>query len=108
MNTEKIYIGKGTQVKNFDMVNVTINVSQAEAHIFEYKGEKFLKITVAKTKATDKFGKTHAAYINTYSKQPESTAAVKENSSATATATKPKKAKKAVAKEKIEPSFSNH
>lgn len=98
--TEKIYIGKGTQVQNFDMYNVTLNLSKAEANIFEHNGEKFLRITVARTKQPDSLNRTHTAYVTPYQKA----------NGTPATGGTPEKSAKAKAekKEKIEPSFSNH
>jgi hypothetical protein len=100
--TEKSYIGKGKQVKNFDMYNVTLNITKAQAHFFEHNGEKFLKLTLAKTKETDTYGRTHTAYVTPYEKKQTAT-------SSASTVSEPKPAKKAKAKkEKIEPSFANH
>lgn len=64
METNRIYIGKGKQVQDFDMVEVSINLEAAEAQIFEYEGKRYLKFTVARMKQPDKFDKTHTAYID--------------------------------------------
>lgn len=100
-NTNKIYIGKGTQVKNYDMYNVVVNLSKAEAHIFEHNGEKFIKFTLSKTKQPDSFGKTHSAFIMPM---------VAKQAPATAGSDKTKKSRKAKpeVKEPLEVSFNNH
>ena len=64
MSTEKIYIGKGNQVKDYEMFSIVINVSQAKKFTTLAKnGDKILKLTLAKTINPDKFGNTHTAYI---------------------------------------------
>lgn len=64
MNTVKVYIGKGKQVKNLEMFNIVIDFEEALKYIFEYKGKSYLKFTLSKTKMDDKYGRTHAAYVN--------------------------------------------
>jgi hypothetical protein len=34
--------------------------------MFEYNGEKFIKLKVAKMKETNEYGKTHYVEVNTY------------------------------------------
>lgn len=100
-NTEKIYIGKGSQVKDFDLFNITINLTEAIAHAYVAKnGDKLLKFSFTKTKVADNFGRTHTAYIAV---QKNEAAEVKEPE--TVPATKPKKTR---APKKIDPSFANH
>lgn len=97
-NTEKIYIGKGIQIKNFDMFNITINLDKVKGHTFLNKaGETLVNFTFSKTKEADQFGKTHTAFL-----QVESIAKVEEP----VEKQKTKKAKKV--KEPLELSFANH
>lgn len=100
-NTEKIYIGKGNQVMNYEMFNVVINLTAAQGQTFTAKnGDTLLKFTFAKTKNPDNFGRTHTAYITTEAKN-----VVTEPAPAP---TKTKKARAKVKPEIIEPSFRNH
>ena len=75
-STEKIYIGKGNQVKDYDMFSIVINVSEAKKFTTLAKnGDKILKLTLTKTKNPDKFGNTHTAYVvpvqnETYAQEP--------------------------------------
>lgn len=62
MNT-KDYIGNGRQVKDLDIVKVTISMDEAEAFIHEYNGKKYLSFQVAKLKEPNQFGQSHSAYI---------------------------------------------
>jgi hypothetical protein len=61
---EKIYIGKGKKVENYDIVEVSINMDEASKHSFEYQGVNYLKFSVAAMKKTDDHGKTHTAYLS--------------------------------------------
>lgn len=61
---EKNYIGKGKKHETYDIVTVTINMEEAEKHIFEYEGKKYLKFEVAALSDETSFGKTHTAYVN--------------------------------------------
>lgn len=60
----KNYIGKGKKVNNLDIVTVTINMEEAEAHIFEFEGKKYLRFELAALKQADNYGKTHTAYVS--------------------------------------------
>lgn len=61
---EKNYIGKGKKVENLDIITVTLKMEEAEKHIFEVEGKKYLKFEVAALQNTDKYGRTHTAYIS--------------------------------------------
>ena len=63
-NFKKIYIGKGTQVEDMDMVTVNIDMDQASEFIFEYDGKKYLRFEVARMKETSQYGKTHTCYVS--------------------------------------------
>ena len=64
---ETIWVGSGKRVKDYDLINVSICVSDCEPHFFEYNGKKYLKVTVAgKKNGPDQYGKTHGVKINTY------------------------------------------
>lgn len=61
--SEKIYIGKGKQVKDYPMVQLSIKVSDVLKYAHEYKEETYLTFTVAQMREPDAYGKTHTAYI---------------------------------------------
>lgn len=62
---KKDYIGNGRQVKEMDIVNVTISMEEAQPFIHEYEGKKYLSFQVAKLKSPNQYGQTHSAYIYT-------------------------------------------
>jgi hypothetical protein len=62
---EAIYVGSGKQT-NENYINISIKESACQPHWFEYKGEKYLRLTVAKRKEVDQYGKTHNVKINNY------------------------------------------
>lgn len=59
----KDYIGRGTKHNQFDIIDVVLNMEQAEAHIFEYEGKKYLKFSVAARKSASQYGATHSVYV---------------------------------------------
>ena len=73
-NTEKIYIGNGTEKFDGGLVEFSLNLSklssEAKDHFFEYNGEKFIKLKVVKKR--DQYGKTHYVEVDTY--KPEAKA----------------------------------
>lgn len=66
----KKYIGKGKQVENMDIVEVSLNMAELQNYTFEYEGETFVKFNVAKLKEPDQYGKTHTVYVSV--KEPDS------------------------------------
>lgn len=64
MSFTKHYTGKGTQVKGLDIVELNLKMSELEKHVFEYQGEKYVQIRVAKLKEPDQYGKTHTSYVS--------------------------------------------
>lgn len=63
MEKEKTYIGKGKQVKDYDMFEVSICLDDAEKHAFEFEGKHYLKFTLSKMQKPDKQGRDFTAYI---------------------------------------------
>jgi hypothetical protein len=65
---EKTYIGKGTQVKDLDIIRVSISKETLEAilkdQMVDYDGKEYLVFEVASLKEPDQYGKTHTAYIS--------------------------------------------
>ncbi len=68
--TNRIYVGNGVEKFDGDMVEFSLNLTklgkEATDHMFEYNGEKFIKLKVAKMKETNDYGKTHYVEVNTY------------------------------------------
>lgn len=64
MAFSKKYIGKGKQVENMDIVEVSLKMEELHDHTFEYEGETFVKFNVAKLKEPDQYGKTHTVYVS--------------------------------------------
>lgn len=64
MAFSKKYIGKGKQVENMDIVEVSLNMAELQNHSFEYEGETYVKFNVAKLKEADQYGKTHTVYVS--------------------------------------------
>jgi hypothetical protein len=70
MAFSKKYIGKGKQVENMEIVEVSLNMAELYDHTFEYEGETYVRFNVAKLKEPDQYGKTHTVYVSV--KEPES------------------------------------
>jgi|TARA_Y100000015_G_scaffold27599_1_gene26746 hypothetical protein len=71
MSKEKIYVGNGTEKFDGDLVEFSVNLSKlngdAKQHIYEYNGEKYIKLKVAKKKGgADEYGKTHYVEVDTW------------------------------------------
>lgn len=66
----KNYIGKGTQVENMDIVKVTLKVEDIAKFKHEYEGNEYITFEVAKMQQSDKWGRTHTAYVSTREKIP--------------------------------------
>jgi len=66
MNAEKVYIGKGKVKGLYGNVEVVINIEEATPHMYEYKGEKYLKFSLGKMKVEDKFGRSHTAFLTPF------------------------------------------
>ncbi|MEX2591716.1 MAG: hypothetical protein WD426_03005 [Anditalea sp.] len=73
---EKTYIGKGTQVKDLNIIRVSISKETLEDilkdHLVDYEGREYLVFAVASLKEPDQFGKTHTAYISKKVTAPKS------------------------------------
>jgi len=63
---EKKYVGNGKKVGSYDLVNFTISEEKARGSWIEYNGKKYLKLTIAPKKETDKYGKTHTIWVDEY------------------------------------------
>ena len=61
---EKSYIGKGRKVEDLEIVTVSIKMEEAEKHIFEYEGNKYLRFEVAALREPDKYDRIHTCYVS--------------------------------------------
>ncbi len=61
---EKQYIGKGTKVADLEIVTVVLKMDDAQEHIFEIEGNRYLKFEISKLRETDKYGRTHTCYVS--------------------------------------------
>ncbi len=68
---EKHYIGKGTQVENFDIVRISVRKSELEKCSHDFEGETYVTFEVAKMQHPDQFGKTHTCYYQTKVEIPD-------------------------------------
>jgi len=64
MAFSKKYIGKGKQVENMEIVEVSLKMAELQNHSFEYEGETYVKFNVSKLKEADQYGKTHTVYVS--------------------------------------------
>jgi hypothetical protein len=72
---EKQFIGKGSRVKNLDIVRVSITRDTLEellkGELVHYGDKDYLVFEVAALKEADKYGRTHTAYISKKVVAPE-------------------------------------
>jgi hypothetical protein len=59
----KTYVGNGKEGK-YGYVNFTLDVDKLIPYVFEYKGKKYVKLTMSKKKEVDQYGKSHTVYID--------------------------------------------
>ena len=71
---EKIYLGKGRASDEYDLINVSICLSDIpkDKIVTAKNKKKYLNITVARLKEPDKYNKTHTVYINEYKPETNS------------------------------------
>ena len=78
MDKEKIYVGSGKEKFDGNLIDVSINLSRisetSKDFIFEYGGDKFIKLKVVKKKETDEYGKSHYVEVDTWKPTSSATA----------------------------------
>ena len=77
---KKIYVGSGKEKFDGNLIDVSINLSKisknAKDFIFEYSGDKYIKLKVTKKKEMDEYGKSHYVEVDTW--KPESSASAED------------------------------
>jgi len=72
---EKRYIGKGTQVKDLNIIRVSISKETLKEilknHRIDYGGKEYLIVEVDSLKEPNQYGKTHTAYISKKVAEPK-------------------------------------
>ncbi len=63
------YIGKGKQVENRNIVEVSLNMAEFQNHSFEYEGETYVKFNVVKPKEIVHYGVYHDIDVDWLLKQ---------------------------------------
>lgn len=66
---EKIYVGIGWKSKQYDIINITVNLDECKEHITEYNGKKQLRLAVVARKSPGKSKDTHYVTIDTYKRE---------------------------------------
>jgi hypothetical protein len=70
MKSETIYCGNGKEVVFEDgssIVNFSVALSKIKDHVYDYKGEKYINLTIAGNRdGENEYGKTHYVKVNTY------------------------------------------
>jgi hypothetical protein len=70
---KRTYLGHGKRVKDYDLVNFSVCLSDIPAGApFEYNGKKYIKLVIGAKKETNQYGKTHSIWVDTFkpTKQP--------------------------------------
>ena len=66
-NEPRNYVGRGKRVKDYDLINITVCLSQLPTDVpFEYKGKQFVKLVVGGKRETDQWGNTHSVWVDTF------------------------------------------
>jgi hypothetical protein len=81
--TDKIFIGNGTEKFDGGLVEFSLNLTklgkEAGEHMFDYNGDKYIKLKVVKKRdGADEYGKTHYVEVDTF--KPETKKAQVEES----------------------------
>ncbi len=70
--SEKIYVGSGKEFGQYGAVNLMLCLSKIpKEHIFEYEGNKYIKLISNKKRETDQYGKTHSLEVDTWKPNQE-------------------------------------
>ncbi len=69
-----IYCGGGKKM-NDNWMTVTVHIDKVKEHVFDYKGNKYLKLNVNLKDQADQFGKDVSLSVNTYNPDEQKEAA---------------------------------
>tara|TARA_R110000824_G_scaffold6987_1_gene32032 strand:- start:321 stop:587 length:267 start_codon:yes stop_codon:yes gene_type:complete len=64
--SDKKYVGNGKQVGDYGMVNISIAASKVQPYWTEYKGEKYLRLSVGTLREANQYGQTHTVWIDEF------------------------------------------
>ncbi len=68
---EKIYIGKGKQIGDLNIVRVTLRIDELQQLAYDFEGIRYVTFDIAQMLKPDTFGRTHTAYHSKPTNQPE-------------------------------------
>jgi hypothetical protein len=69
---EKIYVGKGRlPQEGMEIVRVTLSVEDLNKLTYEFEGNKYVTLEIARMKQPDGFGRTHTAYGSVLQQEPQ-------------------------------------
>lgn len=81
--SEKIYVGNGTEKFDGGIVQFSLNLTKlskdAGEHMFDYNGEKYIKLKVVKKREADEYGKTHYVEVDTFKPEPKKANTVEDD-----------------------------
>lgn len=81
--SEKIYVGNGTEKFDGGIVQFSLNLTKlgkdAGEYMFDYNGEKYIKLKVVKKREADEYGKTHYVEVDTFKPEPKKTEVVEDD-----------------------------
>jgi len=63
---QKKYVGFGKKVSNYDLINFSIPESKVKDSWYEYKGERYLRMTMGALKEQTQYGQTHNIWIDEF------------------------------------------
>ena len=101
-NYTRVYIGKGTQVANMDIVKVNLKVEELLKLTHEFNGVEYLTFELAKMQSKDDYGRTHTAYVSVRDAEKEEETEPESKAEKAARKAAEKAAKKAAGKAKKE------
>ena len=65
-----IYCGGGKKM-NDNWMTVTVHIDKVKEHVFDYKGNKYLKLNVNLKDQPDQYGKDVSLSVNTYNPEEQ-------------------------------------
>lgn len=70
---KRIYVGSGKRVKNYDLVNFSVCLTDVPTTaVFEYKGKNYIKLVIGAKREPDQYGKTHSIWVDTFKPEKRS------------------------------------